>query len=108
MVTEEDTLPFDIRMVTPGTPENEALQAESAAFQRNSAYYEEHADELIERYPGPCIVVVYNDDQVRSFQQDLELESFLESLSEFERASAFEIDHQDPSAIVIPTLVVLQ
>lgn len=108
MVTDEDTLPFDIRMVTPGTPEYEALEAESAAFGRNSAYYDEHAEEFIERYPGPCIVVVFNDNEVRSFQQEEELESFLESLSEFERASAFEIDHQDPNAIVIPTFVVLQ
>lgn len=108
MVTDEDTLPYDIRMVTPGTPEYEALQAESAAFQRNSAYYEEHAQELFERYPGPCVVIVFNDDEVRSFQQEEELESFLDSLSEFERASAFEIDHQDPNVILIPSFVVLQ
>jgi len=108
MVTEEDTLPFDIRMVTPATPEYEALQAESAAFQRNSAYYDEHAEELIERYPGPCIVIVFNDTEVRSFKEEEELQSFLQSLSEFERATAFEIDHYDPNVIVIPTFVVLQ
>ena len=108
MVTDEDTLPFDIRMVTPGTPEYEALQAETAAFRRNSAYYDEHSDELTERFPGPCIVVVTNDNEVRSFQEEEELESFLATLTEFERASAFEIDHQDPNTIVIPTSVVLQ
>lgn len=108
MVTDEDTLPFDIRMITPGTPQHEALQAESEAFRRNSAYYDEHAEEFVERYPGPCIVVVFNDNEVRSFRKEEELDSFLATLSEFERASAFEIDHQDPCAIVIPTFVVLQ
>lgn len=108
MVTDEDTLPFDIRMVTPGTPEYEAFKAESAAFSRNSAYYDEHAEELVERYPGPCIVVVLNDNEVRSFQDADELDSFLDSLSEFERASRFEIDHQDPNLVLIPSFVVLQ
>ena len=108
MLTDEDALPFDIRMVTPGTPEYSALQAESETFRRNSAYYDEHAEELIERYPGPCTVVVFNEIEVRSFEREDELESFLQSLSEFERASAFEIDHQYPNAIVIPTFVVLQ
>lgn len=108
MVTDEDTLPFDIRMVTPGTPEYEALQAESAAFRRNAAYYDEHAEELIERFPGPCTVVVTKANEVRSFQEVDELDSFLDSLSEFERASRFEIDHQDPNVVLIPTFVVLQ
>lgn len=108
MVTEEDTIPFDIRMVTPGTPEYEALQVETAAFRRNAAYYDEHAEELFERFPGPCIVVVFNDDEVRSFQDADELDSFLDSLSELERGSRFEIDHQDPNLVLIPSFVVLQ
>lgn len=108
MATDEDTLPYDIRMVTPGTPEYEALQAEFAAFQRNSAYYDEHRDELWEQHPGPCTIVVFNGGEVRSFEEEEGLESFLATLSEFERASAFEIDHQDPHVIVIPTYVVLQ
>lgn len=106
MVTDEDTLPFDIRMVTPGTPEYEALQAETAAFRCNSAYYDEHAEEFIERYPGPCIVVVFNDNEVRSFQEEEDLDSFLATLSEFDRATALIEFQPDPKSVFIPTLFV--
>ena len=107
MVTEEDTLPFDIRMVTPGTPEYEEMRAEFAAHQRNSAYYDDHAEELWARYPGPCTIVIVNNGEARSFVEDDELDAFLGSLSAFERASSFQIDHQDPNVIVIPTSFVV-
>lgn len=108
MVTDEETLPFDIRMVTPGTPEYEALQAETAAFRFNSAYFDEHANELVEQHPGPCTIVVYNGGEVCSFREEEELESFLATLSDFERASALIEFLPDPNTALVPTFVVVR
>ena len=105
MDSRNEDLPYDIRMVTPGTPEYELAEAEDAAFQRNLDYFNEHAEEIIERYPGPSAIVVYNGGNVRSFVRSDELTSFLGTLSDFERASALIEEQPDPNVIVIPTAV---
>ena len=101
MVTHEDTLPFDIRMVTPGTPEYEEGQAIDAAAQRNLDFYLEHEAELIEEFPGPCTLLIYGGREARSFTNSGELVALLKTLDPVERSAALQFVFPEPGAALI-------
>ena len=96
MVTDEETLPFDIRMVTPGTPEYEEGVAIRRAYRLNRSYYEQHETELLERFPGPCNLVVYNGCEARSFTDIDEMLEMLDTLDRVERSAALDIPVPEP------------
>ena len=96
MVTDEETLPFDIRMVTPGTPEYAEGEKIHRAAQRNLDFYREYESELMERFPGPCILLVYNGCEAKAFSDNNELDQLLETLGKIERSAALEFPVPEP------------
>lgn len=96
MTRDEEEFPFDIRMVTPGTAEYEVTLAVSEAGQRNLDFYLQHEPELMDKYPGPCTVLVYNGSEARGFTDLNELLDFLETLDEVERSAALEFEQPEP------------
>jgi hypothetical protein len=88
-------------MVTPGTPEYEEGQAIHAAGQRNLDFYLKHEAELFERFPGPCVLLIYNGDQVRGFESFDEMMTLLDTLDNVERAAALELPVPEPGTALI-------
>lgn len=87
MVTDEETLPFDIRMVTPGTAEYAEVEAIDREAQRNLDYFLNHEAALMERYRDQ-IVVVYGGGKIHSCAEPDEMVDFLLSLDRITCASA--------------------
>ena len=96
MTHDEQDLPFDIRMVTPGTPEYAESQAIHAASQRNYEFYLAHESELIERFPGPCMLLIYNGCEARAFTEIDDLLALLDTLSVVEGSAALEFPMPEP------------
>ena len=87
MVTDEDTLPFDIRMVTPGTLEYAEVEVIDRQAQRNLDYFLEHESALMEQYRNQ-IVVVYNGGKIKPCASPDEMVDFLLSLDRITCSSA--------------------
>lgn len=96
VTADQGTLPFDVRMVTPGTPEYEEGQAIHAAGQRNLDFYLEHESELQEQFPGPCTLVIYKGCEVRAFADPDDLAALLKSLDTIERSGAIHFTIPEP------------
>lgn len=101
MDSKEDALPFDVRMVTPGTPQYEEGQAIHAASQRNLDFYLEHEAELLARFPGPCTLLVYNGGKARAFRDISELGDLRNALDKIERSAALELPVPEPGVVWI-------
>ena len=95
-MTHAEELPFDIRMVTPGTLEYAEGQAIHAASQRNLEFYLAHESELLERFPGPCMLLIYNGSETRAFTALDDLIALLDTLNVVERSAALEIPVPKP------------
>lgn len=96
MTRDEEELPFDIRMVTPGTPEYAEGEAIHLAAQRNLDYFLKHESQLIEQFPGPCLLLVYNGNQVRGCADIPEMLALLDTLDVVERSAALEFPQPAP------------
>lgn len=101
MTTEEETLPFDIRMVTPGTPEYEAGLEIDGLAQRNLKFLLEHEQEINERFPGPCTLLVFGGGEVRGCSSFEEVMEILDSLDELERSAALQFEQPEHGAVWI-------
>ena len=101
MITEEDTLPFDIRMVTPGTPEYEEGKAIDRAAQRNLNYFLKHEQEINKRFPGPCTLVIFNGCEVRGCSSFDEIEELLDSLDKIEQSAALQFEQPERGTVWI-------
>lgn len=99
MTTEEDTLPFDISFITPGTHEYELMQAADQVAKRNLEYFLAHEQEINERFPGPCTLVIYRGGEVRGYESFDELMDFLDTLDEVERLGALQFMQPDHGSI---------
>ena len=89
--------PPDFRQIMPDDPEYATAMAVRAEGDRNFEYYEAHEEELLEQYPGPCAIVVYDGCKVRSFTDFDEYIAFFETLEGVQRSGACVIDHLDPN-----------
>ena len=87
MVTDEQTLPFDIRMVTPGTPEFAEVEAIDQEAQCNLDYFLEHEVALMEQFRDQ-IVVVYGGGKIQPCASPDEMVDFLLSLDRITCSSA--------------------
>ncbi len=101
MTTEEDTLPFDISFITPGTVEYEQMRLADRKAARNLEYFLAHEQEICERFPGPCTLVVYNDGEVKACESFEELVNFLDSLDEVERLGVLQFEQPEPGSVWI-------
>ena len=97
----EDVLPFDVRMVTPGTPEYEEGQDIHAASQRNFNYYIEHEAELLTRFPGPCTLLVFHGCEARAFVDIRELNAVRDTLGTIEGSAALVVPVPEPGVVWI-------
>ncbi len=87
MVTDEETLPFDIRMVTPGTPEYAEGEVIDRESQRNLDCFLEHEAALMEQYRDQ-IVVVYDGGKIKPCASTDEMVDFLLTLDRITCSSA--------------------
>lgn len=101
MVAEEDTLPFDISFITPGTVEYEQMRKADQKAERNLEYFLAHQQDISDRFPGPCTLVIYNQGEVKACESYDELMDFLDSLDEVERLGAFQFDQHEHGSIWI-------
>ncbi len=99
MTTEEDTLPFDISFTTPGTPDYELMQAADQVAKRNLDSFLAHEQEINERFPGPCTLVIYNGGDVKGCESFDELMDFLDTLNEVERLGALQFEQPGHGSI---------
>lgn len=91
-----EPLPFEIRQITPHDPDYEIERAIGDAGQRNLDYFLEHQSELMEQFPGPCLLIVYNGNQVRGCADIPEMLALLDTLDDVERSAALEFAQPEP------------
>ena len=96
-----ERIPAEIAPVDPSDPEYEVLNAIADAGKRNLDYFLKHEDEINQRYPGPCTLLIFNGDQVRACSNFDELLLLLDSLSEIESAAALQFEQPEHGSVWI-------
>lgn len=96
-----ERIPTEIAPVDPTEPEYDTLIAVADAGQRNLDFYLKHEDEINQRFPGPCTLLIFNGDQVRGFASLDDMMPFLDTLSEVESAAALQFEQPEHGSVWI-------
>ena len=94
-----DRMPTEIAPVDQSDPEYEFLMAVSRAGKRNLDYYLGHEEEINERFPGPCAILIFNGKEVKSCANLDEIMELLDTLDEVERSAALQFEQPEAGTV---------